>query len=213
MMRNIETEFIGLCDYSRALGMQQEHAGRLLENSQLASKLFGLEHPAVITLGKRAKAEDEIAVSPGDLQLQNIAVHESSRGGHATLHGPGQLVVYPVVRLSDLGFGVRAYVAALEKATQTFLQEFGISSRAGENGEPGLYTEQGKIAFFGIRVSRGIATHGISINVKNDLELFETIRSCGKTGETFARMADFGIELPIRELFFKWTAHFLRPFA
>ena len=134
----------------------------------------------------------------------------SPRGGQATLHAPGQLVIYPCVHLTRIGIGVREYVGLLERTTQNFLKDLEIDSTPNPN-EPGLYTEKGKIAFFGIRVTHAIASHGIAINVTNDLSLFKLIRSCGVDGEAFDSISERKKKFPsapLKQLFALWVNHF-----
>lgn len=210
---NLIASFEGGITYGEGITRQEDAVAEVRANEARTGVVLGLEHPPVITLGRRGRAEDDLTTSKVQLATLGIELITSPRGGQATLHSPGQLVIYPCMRLSKLGISVREYVQGLEGATQNFLRSLGVETHTGCCGEPGLYTAHGKIAFFGIRVSHGIASHGLSINVSNDLDLFRLIRSCGVADEKFDRLANHGIEARPKELFFGWIPHFLKAFA
>ncbi|HTY97483.1 MAG TPA: lipoyl(octanoyl) transferase LipB, partial [Solirubrobacteraceae bacterium] len=119
---------------------------------------------------------------PGELlRERGIEVHESDRGGRITYHGPGQLVAYPIVAVVD----VVAYVRSLEAAIVIALSRAGLSSRARTEDGPdytGVWTGARKIASIGVHVQRGVTTHGLAVNVSNDLEPFAWIDPCGLAG-------------------------------
>jgi lipoate-protein ligase B len=140
--------------------------------------LLLLEHPPTVTLGLRGSASD-LLVSEEDLSSQGIAVHTTDRGGQATYHGPGQIVAYPVVTLKSLGLSVRAYVLALEETILRILHKCGIKGSR-RDGAPGIWIgPEQKIASIGVKIRRGIAFHGFSINVdlRDDPERF--VVCCG----------------------------------
>jgi lipoyl(octanoyl) transferase len=148
------------------------------EGVQLQERLRLLEHPPVYTKGRRTE--------PGDLpmgeewyRLQGIEVEETDRGGRVTYHGPGQLVGYPIMQVSD----VPAYVQAMERAICDALAEENVEARTLE-GETGVWSGEppAKIASIGVHVSRGVTTHGFAINVDNDLQPFEWVVPCGLAG-------------------------------
>lgn len=168
---SVEFKWQGLLDYQEALSVQLKYWERVRE-VQKGAIVIGLEHPATITLGKRGDRSSDIATdSP-------LPVIEIDRGGQATLHSPGQLVIYPIVHLSSFQLGVRSFVDLLMQVTAELLLQEGIMTHQ-RPGNPGLFTERGKIAFCGLRVERGITRHGIAINISNDLNLFKNIISCG----------------------------------
>lgn len=206
----IQDRFLGQISYEEGLTAQDQALANL--NEKRIGEVLGLEHSAVITLGKRGRVELDLTASMEELQSRGIQLITSTRGGQATLHSPGQLVIYPCLNLKELGLGVRDYVCRLEKTTQRFLKAHGIETTPNPE-EPGLYTSRGKIAFFGIRVSQGFASHGVAINVSNDTGLFKLIRSCGKDHETFDRMQDHGATAAPRDLFLEWMNHFLKTLA
>ena len=165
---------------------------------------FGFESKEpVITLGFRSD-KSHILWPEKSLRKYNISLLNVRRGGEATLHSTGQLVIYPVLHLPFLGLKVKDFIVALEKITQNLLEDLGILSWQ-EGKFAGLYTERGKICFFGIHISEGVSQHGLSINVDNDLSLFDSIKSCGETGrkhDSLSLYHDFSLSK--EELFFKW---------
>ena len=177
----VETKWLGRISYSDGLKLQK----KFIEQSRDAGScyLLGLEHESVITLGLGAKDED-VLVPFHILEQKNIEVIWVKRGGKVTCHSPGQIVIYPIVPLKKLKISVRQYIYLLEDTTRTFLEYFGIDCLARNPKIPtGVYTQRGKIAFFGINIQKNIACHGLSINISNDLSLFSLIRSCGVDSE------------------------------
>ena len=138
-------------------------------------EIWFLEHPPVFTLGMQGRREHLLA--PGDIPVVQV-----DRGGQVTYHGPGQLVVYPLLDLRRLGLGVRGLVEALERAVIATLAGYGITA-FGRCDAPGVYVAERKVAALGIRVKRGCCYHGLAFNV-NDAALpnFARINPCGKQG-------------------------------
>lgn len=197
-INNFESSYIGKVEYERSVQIQQS----LLDLSRRtgAHYVIGLEHPAVLTLGYRAQREEEITET--DLPVVRI-----SRGGLATVHSEGQLVIYPVVNLRELAIGPRDYVCLLLKTTQRMLKEIGVECQVDEQAI-GLYTKRGKIAFCGIQIRNGISQHGLSLNVRNDLSLFSGIRACGVQNASFDSLASYGISHTLAELYQVWSRCF-----
>ena len=147
-----------------------------------ADEIWFLEHPPVFTLGMNASAAHVLA--PGDIPVVQI-----DRGGQVTYHGPGQLVVYPLVDLRRAGLGIRDLVTALERSVIDLVAEFGVTAEA-RRSAPGVYVEGRKLASVGIRVRRGASYHGLAVNVSLDLEPFGRINPCGYEGLQMTRFAD-----------------------
>lgn len=158
----------------------------------------------MITLGRSAIPEEEIKVQIDSLDDLNIQCYKVDRGGHATFHSPGQLVIYPILKLSSHGLTVRDYLCALQETTIEFFKQSGIKTHA-KDDSPGIYTDKGKIAFFGIRIKKGVAFHGLSINVSNEMEDFSLIRSCGLNSESFDQMSFYGVSDSLEQLFLHWV--------
>jgi lipoyl(octanoyl) transferase len=147
-------------------------------------ELWFLEHPPVFTLGMNGRREHIIA--PGDIPVIDI-----DRGGQVTYHGPGQLVVYPLVDLRRLGIGVRQLVVALENAIVATVARWGIEA-AGRRDAPGVYVAGRKLASLGLRIRRGSSYHGLALNVSMDLEPFRRINPCGYAGLEVTQIGDLG---------------------
>lgn len=194
----------GQLEYSAGQDLQQK-TWEIVQSKALQGYCIGCEHTAVITLGKRATSS-EVVMSELELKKSNIAQFETDRGGWATLHSPGQLVVYPIFRIKDWDLTVREYVEMLLETTQAWLR--GMKIPIGERAETGVFTDLGKIASVGIRVDRGVTRHGISINVQNNLELFDSIRVCGHNKEKMDSLQNRGIKMTAEEAFQSWQKEF-----
>lgn len=143
-----------------------------------------LEHPPVFTMGMNARPEHLLA--PGDIPVVNI-----DRGGQVTYHGPGQLVVYPLLDLARARLGVRALVVGIEQAIVATVASWGIAA-AGRRDAPGVYVDGRKLASIGLRIRRGRSYHGLALNVAMDLEPFRRINPCGYAGLEMTQIADLG---------------------
>ncbi|MDA0681380.1 MAG: lipoyl(octanoyl) transferase LipB [Proteobacteria bacterium] len=148
--------------------MQQFTDGR---DANTADELWYTEHPSVFTLGMNASREHLIA--PG-----SIPVVQVDRGGQVTYHGPGQLMIYPLIDLKRARLGVRELVTALEQCVVDFVAEFDIAA-ASRKEAPGVYVDGKKIASVGLRIRRGCSYHGMALNIDVDLEPFSRINPCG----------------------------------
>ncbi|QHQ27549.1 lipoyl-(acyl-carrier protein)-protein-n-lipoyltransferase (lipoate-protein ligase b) [Xanthomonas albilineans] len=149
-----------------------------------ADELWVVEHEPVFTLGQAGKPEHVLA--PGDIPVLHV-----DRGGQVTYHGPGQLVVYPLLDLRRLGIGVREYVCRIEQAIIDTLDTWNILGER-RDGAPGVYVGGAKVAALGIRVRRGCSFHGLSFNVAMDLEPFRRINPCGYQGLQVTAVLDLG---------------------
>lgn len=147
-------------------------------------ELWVVEHEPVFTLGQAGKPEHVLAA--GDIPVLHV-----DRGGQVTYHGPGQIVVYPLLDLRRLGIGVRDYVCRIEQAIIDTLDEWNIVAERKE-GAPGVYVGGAKIAALGIRVRRGCSFHGLAFNVDLDLEPFHRINPCGYAGLAVTSVLDLG---------------------
>ena len=165
----------GVVDYRRAWDWQVSLADAVREGHQ-PSTLLLLEHPPVYTLGRLSKPEHLLA-APEELAAAGAEVVETDRGGQITFHGPGQLVAYPVVDLRGWG-GPLKYVRTLEQVIIEALSDFGIPAGL-KPGLTGVWVGDAKIAAIGVKISRGVAYHGFSINVNTDLSFYDRIVPCG----------------------------------
>lgn len=147
-------------------------------------EIWFLEHPPVFTLGMNASRAHVLA--PGDIPVVQI-----DRGGQVTYHGPGQLVVYPLIDLRRAGLGIRDLVTALERCVINLAAEYGIAAECRRNA-PGVYVSGSKLASVGIRVRRGASYHGVAVNVRLDLEPFSRINPCGYEGLRMTQFSELG---------------------
>ena len=134
-------------------------------------EIWFTEHPSVYTLGVNASREHLLA--PGDIPVVQI-----DRGGQVTYHGPGQLMLYPLINLRRNGLGVRELVTALEQSVIRLLADFGVEAVARADA-PGVYVDGRKVASVGLRIRRGCSFHGMAVNVDMDTEPFARINPCG----------------------------------
>jgi lipoate synthase/lipoate-protein ligase B len=147
-------------------------------------QIWLLEHPPVFTLGMNADAGHVLAA--GDIPVVKI-----DRGGQVTYHGPGQLVVYPLIDIRRMGLGVRDLVTALERAVIEYCASLGVEA-ATRPGAPGVYVDGRKLGSVGIRIRRGASYHGLALNVNMDLEPFRRINPCGYAGLQMTQLAVLG---------------------
>lgn len=168
----------GIVPYQQAWQLQQRIAAAVRDGGDPC--LILLEHPPVYTLGVRAKPED-LLLGEAVLQSRGAEVHRTDRGGDVTFHGPGQLVAYPILDIRRYDQGPSWYVHQLEALVIDALDRFGIrGERSARN--PGVWVDDAKIAAIGVRVSRGVTTHGFALNVNTDLRYFDDIVPCGLPG-------------------------------
>jgi lipoyl(octanoyl) transferase len=144
-------------------------------------EIWLLEHPPVFTLGMNA--DPRHVLGAGDIPVVRI-----DRGGQVTYHGPGQLVVYPLIDLRRAQLGVRDLVTALERAVVRYASEFGIAAST-RCEAPGVYVGEAKLASVGLRIRRGASYHGLALNVSMDLEPFGRINPCGYAGLTMTQLS------------------------
>ncbi len=198
-----EARWLGAVNYIRGLKFQEFLDSKI---SQDPDQFFilGLEHPLVATLGKRASSAE--IISPDVEGHPEIPVVHVQRGGHATLHLPGQLVIYPIVHLQRMGWGVRQYVELLLQTSAKTLAHFGVPT---QSQQAGLFTNAGKIVSCGIRVKKNISTHGLAMNINNSLDLFSQIKTCGVNGQAMDSLKNqIQKEIPLQDVFQVWINEF-----
>src|SRR3989440_63718 len=147
-------------------------------------EIWFLEHPPVFTLGMNASAAH--VLTPGDIPVVHV-----DRGGQVTYHGPGQLLVYPLIDLRRAALGIRDLVTALERCVIDLAADFRITAESRRNA-PGVYVAGRKLASIGIRVRRGASYHGLALNVNLDLEPFRRINPCGYQGLEMTQLVELG---------------------
>jgi lipoate-protein ligase B len=186
MSREILVTRRGIVPYEEARELQQTLAGRR-QRGEIGDVLLLLEHPPVYTRGRRSKPE-ELPMGAAWYEAQGIEVRDTDRGGLVTYHGPGQLVAYPIVDLRGYGDDVHKYVRGLERVTIAALGEAGVRASVIE-GLTGIWVGTRKIGSIGLHVSRGVTTHGLAVNVNNDLQPFEWVVPCGIEGVSMTSLS------------------------
>ncbi|MEM9303292.1 MAG: lipoyl(octanoyl) transferase LipB [Pseudomonadota bacterium] len=173
---------LGQLDYEPVWRAMQRFTDARDERTQ--DEIWLVEHPPVFTLGQAGREEHVLA--PGDIPVLNV-----DRGGQVTYHGPGQIVLYPLVDLRRAGLGIKALVELLEQAVIDTLATWGIDA-ARLTGAPGVYVDGAKVAALGLRVRRGCTFHGLACNVAMDLEPFQRINPCGFQGLAVTEVSALG---------------------
>jgi lipoyl(octanoyl) transferase len=187
----IVATWLGRTEYLDAWRLQEAIASRVRDGGP--DRLLLLEHDPVYTIGKRGSTENLLA-SPRELREAGAAVYRVDRGGDITYHGPGQLVGYPLVALGEAPDLV-GYVRAIEQALIDALASYGVAARP-ETGKTGVWVDldgqPAKVAAIGVRVSRGVSSHGFALNVSTDLAAFERMIPCG-FAHAVASLARLGV--------------------
>ncbi len=182
------TRWLGRVDYEPTWRRMQ--AFTETRDREQRDEIWFLEHPPVFTLGLNGNREHLLA--PGDIPVVQV-----DRGGQVTYHGPGQLVVYPLLDLGRAGLGVRALVCALERAVIRCVAGYGITA-TGNRAAPGVYVDGRKLASIGLRIKRNCCYHGLALNVDMDLEPFRRINPCGFQGLELTQLSALGIAQPLQ---------------
>jgi len=181
----------GLVDYQPTVAKMREFT--MNRTAETPDEIWVLEHPPVYTLGQGADPKF------GPKMANGIPLVQAERGGEITYHGPGQAVLYTLVDLSRRGIKVKPFVFLLEQCVINFLSGHEVRAER-MAGAPGVYVGGAKIAALGIRVTRGRAWHGLSLNVDMDLSPFNAIDPCGYPGLSVAQAKQFGVKGTAKEI-------------
>lgn len=207
--RKLLVQRLGLVDYQSGLELQKE----IEQNVKLGAQpdtLLLLEHPHTLTIGRRGD-NSAVLLDAGELTKRNVTVFETNRGGKVTYHGLGQLVGYPIVKLSPDREDVHRYMRDLEEVLLRTMADFGIEAFR-IDGLTGVYTARGKIAAIGVHIARWVTTHGFALNVNTDLSYFNFIIAC--EGEPVTSMEQLlGSETQLSEVEDRIVANFAEVFA
>lgn len=196
----MKTRFRGREEYIPLWREMQEFTDTRDENT--ADEIWFVEHPPVFTMG--LNASEEHLLDPGVIPVVKI-----DRGGQVTFHGPGQLMVYPLIDLKRSKIGVRNLVTALEQSVVDLVAEHGISAAARAEA-PGVYVDGDKVASVGLRIRRGASFHGMALNVDIDLEPFTRINPCGYAELQMTDLHRQGMKFTLEQSADKLLPHFLR---
>jgi lipoyl(octanoyl) transferase len=206
--RSLKVRRLGLLEYGAALALQKE-TERAVHSGEQPDTLLLVEHPHVLTLGRKA-THAGILASEEMLASRGVTVFETNRGGRITYHGRGQLVGYPVINLSPEREDVHRYVRDLEEVLMRALADFHLESFR-LKGLTGVHTSLGKVAAIGVHIARWITTHGFALNVNTDLSYFNLIIAC--EGEPVTSMQQLlGHEVDMRAVEDRLIARFAEVF-
>jgi len=171
---------LGLVNYNESLQIQQSLVVQR-QQQQIGDTLLLLEHPPVLTLGKRGIAAN-IIVPKQYLEAHQVDVYEVERGGDVTYHGPGQLVGYPIMDLTQHGKDIKDFIWRIEEIFIRLLgQEYQITAVRDEKKYTGVWVDDTKITAIGVAVDHWVTSHGFAFNVNTNLEHFKWINPCGIT--------------------------------
>ncbi len=195
-----------ILDYEKALNLQRKIVSAKKSGSFKENIAIFLEHPPVFTLGFRGGLEN-LMVSEDFLKKSKISLVHAERGGNITFHGPGQLVVYPIIDLKKAGLGVKDYVSRLEKAMINTLKEWKVNASS-DPERIGVWMENKKIGSIGVAIKRGISFHGLALNINVGLEPFSWINPCGLKGITITSVKkELGREVSMKNIRFAMKKH------
>ena len=177
--RSIGYRWLGRVGYDEAHALQRRMVDVRVQGGG-ADAFLAMEHEPVLTLGKNATLE-HLHLSEAEYAARGIALRRVERGGEVTYHGPGHLVAYPIIDLRSAGVSLRQHICALEDALIATCAHYGVAAER-RDGAPGCWVGERKIGAVGVRVERGVAWHGLALNVGRDLEAFSLINPCGHAG-------------------------------
>lgn len=196
----VVSRFLGRQDYIPLWHAMRDFTDARGESTN--DEIWFTEHPPVFTMGLNASKEHLLA--PGDIPVVQI-----DRGGQVTFHGPGQLMIYPLIDLRRIGMGVRTLVTALEQSVVDLAAEYDIAA-ASRADAPGVYVHGDKLASVGLRIRRGCSFHGMALNVDIDLEPFSRINPCGYAELKMTDLNRLGGDRGLESVWPKLLPHFLR---
>lgn len=203
-MSKAAAQSIAVRDLGRREYVPLWHAMQRFTNTRAETttdEIWFTEHPPVFTMGLNA-SEDHL-LAPGDIPVVQI-----DRGGQVTFHGPGQLMIYPLLDLRRSNMGVRTLVTALEQSVVDLAAEFCIEA-ASRADAPGVYVKGDKLASVGLRIRRGCSFHGMALNVDIDLEPFSRINPCGYAELEMTDLRRLGVDLDLHGVWPRFLPHFL----
>lgn len=190
--------------YQQALSWMRVAKEHCLLSGEMALGVGSHDAP-LITLGRHADLSE--ILDADYLRLKKVEVFHIDRGGGATFHGPGQVVLYPVTNLQALQITVPEFTALLERAMIDTLKVFDIAAQL-TSGEPGVFVDGAKIGSIGMRISQSVVTHGISLNINNSLAYYSRFRPCKKDDARVTSMKELGVARSVEEVGMALVAHF-----
>ena len=183
MLEDLTFKSLGLVNYHETMDLMRSH----VKGVNFSNEIWLLEHPPIFTLGTAADKKHI-------LNVKDIPIVQSDRGGEVTYHGPGQLVIYFLLDIKKLDFSPNKLVSTIQNFVKDLLQELSIECNFIE-GAPGVYVDKKKIASIGLRISKGKSYHGISLNFDMDLSPFKQINPCGYEGLEVVQIKDLNKDI------------------
>lgn len=177
---------LGLIEYGEAHQLQKELRDKRVAGELAQDICLIAEHPSVFTLGRRG-VKQHIQVSEEFLQEQDVSLVQTERGGEVTYHGPGQLILYPIVNLHKAKLTVTQYVNLLEELMCRVAAKFGVVVARDERNA-GVWVGDRKLGSIGIALRKGVTYHGLALNVSLDLTPFSWVSPCGLTGVSMSSL-------------------------
>ena len=208
-MNTLNIRWLGYLPYGEALTLQRGFHTHVSSSKDNADYLLLMEHNSVITKGRKANKENVLETEKV-LNSRGIKVHEVDRGGDVTFHGKGQLIGYPIIRLSDPK-KVIPYVKSLEKVLINTLKEFEIEGFQKENAT-GVWTKKGKIASIGIKVSKWTTLHGFALNIHDNIDGFSVINPCGFDSTNITSVHHYNSEISYQDVVSQVVDNFIKEF-
>ena len=182
---------LGLMEYGEAWRIQLETVEKRIRG-EVGDTLLIVEHPRVYTLGRKGLEENMLN--------RTVPCYRVERGGDATYHGPGQLVIYPILDLNERGLGVKELVNILEESCIRTLRWYGVEAERME-GKPGVWVRGKKITSIGLAVRHWVTFHGMAFNINTDLSYFHGIRPCGMDSDIMTSLKDLlSRQIPMEEV-------------
>ncbi len=196
---------VGLIEFGRAIDWQAQR-GEAVASGAKSEIVLLLEHPPCYTQGRRGGREHV-------LRPLSAPIIDTDRGGDVTFHGPGQLVVWPILRLRERGIGIASYIRALEAVAIDTAHEFGVEAQR-FSGRPGVWIGNRKLASVGVRLQAGVSRHGLAINCDTDLSWFDDIHACGFADARAASLSqEAGHRVTVEQCAAALERHFARRFG
>ncbi len=188
---------LGRLAYAPAFEAQQHHHAAVLSQRETEAPELGriltVEHDPVVTVSRRPTAAQNLLATPEMLAASGVEVRETDRGGDITYHGPGQVVLYPIIDLKRTRLRIIEYIRLLEQAVIDTIADWGIEG-ARDDDATGVWVERdgrtAKVCAIGVRVRKWVTLHGLAVNVRTDLDYFNLIVPCGLAGRPVTRLAD-----------------------
>lgn len=204
----VKWSYLGIVPYGQTLMLMRQLRGQIAAGKHDEHILL-LQHPTVITRGNSEKGPDSgLAIPRLELEQGGVQIVDTDRGGKTTLHSPGQLVGYFILDLKRRNLKIKDFVLDVVETLRRVLDSYDIEAHSDE-ALPGLFTDEGKIAFLGFNVKQHVTTHGFALNVNNDLSFFDHIVPCGMQDVNITSMKQVtGQRFSLFDVYWRFITYF-----